>query len=221
MDSFEADSIVWVNLGELYGWWPAIFQPKDFLKKNEKQFPDLEIQESTLKRDSEKPDFIEKPVCCYARFFDDDKFDVHTVRDPNDVKPYSCPDKLSIIRNGLKRFEGKPEKKQKGKRGRKKGKEEDGEKKKEGMFDLRAKLAQFYKDVELAEVMTDNSSKVADILLKYQIEGEVWATDEEGENVEEGVENPPAENLNPNLGSTKKKKTEPQNKTEKSKKKKR
>ena len=98
------------------------------------------------------------------------------------------------------------------------------------------RLAQFYKDVELAEVMTDNSPKVGEILQLYEIEGEDWSNekdkggndDEEqegrGEEEEEvGEENPPTENFNPNSGSAgskKRKQTEGQNKTEKAKKKK-
>ena len=96
----------------------------------------------------------DRPVCGFARFFDDDKFDLYYVRDPKDIKPYSCPDKLSTIRNGMKKFEPKKEiKKRKGGRGggkkSKKGKDEDEEatkkedeekgKKKDGLFDLRAR----------------------------------------------------------------------------------
>ncbi len=93
----------------------------------------------------------DKPVCGFARFFDDDKFDLYYVRDPKDIKPYSCPDKLSTIRNGMKKFEPKKEtKKRKGGRGGKKSKkgkdeddatakEEEKEKKKDGLFDLRAR----------------------------------------------------------------------------------
>jgi hypothetical protein len=40
--SIKPDSIVWVKLGSLYGWWPAIFQPVDFLPEK-KVYPDLEI----------------------------------------------------------------------------------------------------------------------------------------------------------------------------------
>jgi hypothetical protein len=43
MDSIKADSIVWVKLGTLYGWWPAIFEPANFLPEK-KVFPDLEVQ---------------------------------------------------------------------------------------------------------------------------------------------------------------------------------
>jgi hypothetical protein len=93
----------------------------------------------------------DRPVCGFARFFDDDKFDLYFVRDPKDIKPYSCPDKLSTIRNGMKKFEPKKEsKKKKGGRGGKRSKkgkdeeatkkeEEEKGKKKDGLFDLRAR----------------------------------------------------------------------------------
>jgi len=45
MDAIKPDSIVWVKLGVLYGWWPAIFQPANFMPEK-KEFPDLEIQAS-------------------------------------------------------------------------------------------------------------------------------------------------------------------------------
>lgn len=37
------------------------------------------------------------------------------------------------------------------------------------MFDFRARQAQFYKDVEMAEVMTDNDIEVANILAQYEV----------------------------------------------------
>ena len=42
MDAIKPDSIVWVKLGALYGWWPAIFQPAGFIPEK-REFPDLEI----------------------------------------------------------------------------------------------------------------------------------------------------------------------------------
>ena len=81
------------------------------------------------------------------------------------------------------------------------------------------RLAQFYKDVELAEVMTDNSPKVGEILQLYEIEGEDWSQDKDGEGDGEdeddgdgdneateaqtttSEENSPTENRNPNSGS--------------------
>ena len=62
------------------------------------------------------------------------------------LQPYSCPDKLSIIRNGLKKFEPKnkiEKKKRGGKKSKKVLEEEEKEKAKDkskgGMFDLRAR----------------------------------------------------------------------------------
>lgn len=46
-------------------------------------------------------------------------------------------------------------------------------------FNLR--LAQFYKDVELAEVMTDQDSRVGNILLEYEVEGENCEKSSSGE----------------------------------------
>jgi hypothetical protein len=43
MASIAPDSLIWVRLGSLYGWWPAIFQPANFAPEK-KLFPDLEIQ---------------------------------------------------------------------------------------------------------------------------------------------------------------------------------
>ena len=37
------------------------------------------------------------------------------------------------------------------------------------MFDFRARQAQFYKDVEMAEVMTDNDIEIANILAQYEV----------------------------------------------------
>ena len=37
------------------------------------------------------------------------------------------------------------------------------------MFDFRARQAQFYKDVEMAEVMTENDPKVGEILGQYEV----------------------------------------------------
>ena len=77
------------------------------------------------------------------------------------------------------------------------------------------RLAQFYKDVELAEVMTDNSPKVGEILQLYEIEGEDWTQDKDDGDDEDDVddgdqgveaettseESSPTENRNPNSGS--------------------
>ncbi len=69
------------------------------------------------------------------------------------------------------------------------------------------RLAQFYKDVELAEVMTDNSPKVGEILQLYEIEGESWPQDQVQEHDQDhnAAGNSPRENENPNAGSKKRK----------------
>lgn len=88
------------------------------------------------------------------------------------------------------------------------------------------RLAQFYKDVELAEVMTDNSPKVGEILQLYEIEGEDWSQDKDGGDDEQdddeednesaeartttSEESSPTENRNPNSGSAGSKKRQSQ-----------
>ena len=59
------------------------------------------------------------------------------------VEAYSCPSKLAYIREGLKKFS---------------------EKSKNRLVDNESTQNQLIKDVELAEVMTDNSPEVAAIL---------------------------------------------------------
>jgi len=105
----------------------------------------------TSSKDKENAGVTEKDSY-RVHFFDDDKHECYIV---NDVTNRMClytdkKRKLKLIRAGLKKFEAK-----------KKGKD--------SMFDYRARQAQFYKDVEMAEVMTDNCIKVANILAKYQI----------------------------------------------------
>jgi len=105
----------------------------------------------TSSKDKENAGVAEKDSY-RVHFFDDDKHECYIV---NDVTNRMClytdkKRKLKLIRAGLKKFEAK-----------KKGKD--------SMFDYRARQAQFYKDVEMAEVMTDNCIKVANILAKYQI----------------------------------------------------
>ena len=81
---------------------------------------------------------------------------MYTITDADRLLPYGGGDqsrKLKMIRAGLKKFEVKPEL----------GGSSAG-------FDYRARQAQFYKDVEMAEVMTDNSKRVANLLAQFTIE---------------------------------------------------
>ena len=76
---------------------------------------------------------------------------MYTITEADRLLPYAGDQtrKLKLIRAGLKKFESRPE-------GR-------------SMFDFRARQAQFYKDVEMAEVMTDNSVRVANLLQQYTV----------------------------------------------------
>ena len=85
-----------------------------------------------------------------VHFFDDDKHEHYTITDPDRLCMYTDKmQKLKLIKAGLKKFEAKPSK--------------------GSMFDYRARQAQFYKDVEMAEVMTDNSIQVANLLAQYTV----------------------------------------------------
>ena len=85
-----------------------------------------------------------------VHFFDDDKHEHYTITDPDRLCMYTDKNqKLKLIKAGLKKFEAKPSK--------------------GSMFDYRARQAQFCKDVEMAEVMTDNSIQVANLLAQYTV----------------------------------------------------
>ena len=85
-----------------------------------------------------------------VHFFADDKHEHYTITDPDRLCMYTDKkQKLQLIKAGLKKFEAKPSK--------------------GSMFDYRARQAQFYKDVEMAEVMTDNSTKVANLLAQHTV----------------------------------------------------
>ena len=73
------------------------------------------------------------------------------MRNPANICSYSCKEKREYILKGLAKFSS------------------DENKKSGSMFDFRARQAQFYKDVEMAEVMTDNDIEVANILAQYEV----------------------------------------------------
>ncbi len=154
----KTGDIVWVNLGISYGWWPGLFCEKEARKGD----PVIEVQESKMETTAEPSS--KKTATngnghakCFGqvRFFDDDKYDLYNLSSQDQVQPYSCESKKDYILKGLAKFSS--------------------EKKKSSMFDYRARQAQFYKDVEMAEVMTDNDPGVADILGQYEVleEGDV------------------------------------------------
>ena len=83
-----------------------------------------------------------------VKFFDDDDFELFPVVDHKKVELYSCKNKKKRIKAGFKKHE---------------------ENKKGALGGANLRLAQFYKDVEMAEVMTDNDVSVGDILATYEI----------------------------------------------------
>ena len=110
----------------------------------------------------------------FVKFFDDEDFELVPVDELNKVESYSCKSKkkyirfllscalnpfnisYDIIRAGFRKHE---------------------ENKRGNLGGSNLRLAQFYKDVEMAEVMTDNDHAVAKILESYEI-----AETEENEN---------------------------------------
>ena len=111
--------------------------------------PEVVFEKNSTKLESKEQLDFKKPIAM-VRFFDDDKFDTVRVYDNDIVKPYSCDEKKEFVERGLAKFsaENQP---------------------KGSMFDFRARQAQFYKDVEMAEVMTDNDPKVGEILGQYEV----------------------------------------------------
>jgi len=147
---FKNGDIVWVDLGVSYGWWPAEYQTdpnlkmKNFDAKTNPKTPLNGNKENSNANKNEK-----KPILGCARFFDDDKFDLLRITNEAILKSYSCKEKKDLVLKGLAKFEMK--------------------KKSNSMFDYRARQAQFYKDVEMAEVMTDNDPTIADVLAQYEV----------------------------------------------------
>jgi hypothetical protein len=145
---FKAGDIVWVNLGISYGWWPGEYQEIDSDKKLKLPKVDFMVNNQFVGQSSQ---VNRKPLIAQIRFFDDDKYDLLNVTDASDIKSYSCSGKKELVLLGMAKFSS------------------DDKKKSGSMFDFRARQAQFYKDVEMAEVMTDNDSAIADILAEYEV----------------------------------------------------
>ena len=85
----------------------------------------------------------------HIKFFDDDSKEWVRVTDFKRVKKYSCKDKKKLIRKGMRTLAES--------------------RSSLGLGGVNLRLAQFYKDVELAEVMTDNDQEVGDILAQYEV----------------------------------------------------
>lgn len=84
----------------------------------------------------------------FVKFFDDDTHEWVKITDPKCIQFYSCKNKKKFIKAGFRSLD---------------------ENKKRTLGGTNLRLAQFYKDVELAEVMTDNDVEVANILSMYEI----------------------------------------------------
>ena len=143
---FNPDDIVWVNLGKSYGWWPAQVQNTDKKAKLSKRIiEDLGIDFS---EDTPALQAQEENVSIYVKFFDDDDKEWYEIRNVKRIQKYSCKEKKKFIKSGFKNLD---------------------ETKKKGLGGVNLRLAQFYKDVELAEVLTDNDPEVGDILAIYEV----------------------------------------------------
>lgn len=154
----EPGSILWINLGHSYGKWPAIVaehQQRPVLNKDI-----LNELGEHFHKDKEE---VEAGDQLFVRFFDDDDFELLPVNELNQIESYSCKNKKKYIRAGFRKHE---------------------ENKKGNLGGANLRLAQFYKDVEMAEVMTDNDQAVAKILASYEI-----AETGEGENEPQSAEN--------------------------------
>ena len=144
---FNPDDIVWVNLGKSYGWWPAQVQNTDKKAKLSKSIiEDLGIDFRFS--DDTPPQAQEESVSIYVKFFDDDDKEWYEIRNVKRIQKYSCKEKKKFIKSGFKNLD---------------------ETKKKGLGGVNLRLAQFYKDVELAEVLTDNDPEVGDILAMYEV----------------------------------------------------
>ena len=139
--NYKTEDIVWVNLGRPYGWWPAQVQDKEKKIRMPAQIID------DLGEDFNVNTAIDNSTV-FVRYFDDDNFEWVSIKDPKRIQNYSCKSKKKFIRAGFKSLD---------------------ENKKRSLGGTNLRLAQFYKDVELAEVMTDNDADVANILSLYEI----------------------------------------------------
>ena len=157
---YSPDDMVWVNLGKSYGWWPAQVQDQEKRAKFKSEIL------NSLGPEFERKVKIDSEII-FVKFFDDDQYEWYEVKDPKRIKKYSCKDKLKLIKNGFKNLD---------------------ETKKVGLGGVNLRLAQFYKDVEMAEVMTDNNPKVGEILALYEV----------AEIDENMMEPPPVDNHPPN-----------------------
>lgn len=138
---YNPEDMVWVHVSKSYGWWPAQVQNS----KEKANIPNKILQD--LGKDYHLGK--EENICLfYVKFFDDENKEWFQVKDVQRIQKYSCKNKLKLIKTGFKNLD---------------------ETKKAGLGGVNLRLAQFYKDVELAEVLTDNDPRVGDILATYEV----------------------------------------------------
>ena len=165
MLGYSVDDIVWVNLGLSYGWWPAQVQDRSGLAL---------LSQNILH--SLGPEFCEPPQSVpgqgglLVRFFDDDTKEWLGISERKRLKKYSCKDKRKLITAGFRKL--------------------DESKRSNALGGVNLRLAQFYKDVELAEVLTDNDPQVASLLAEYEVR--------ESEEPEDQQQHQPEVSLGPN-----------------------
>ena len=145
---YSVDDIVWVNLGKSYGCWPAQVQDSEKRIMEMKEYPFRNIKFEGGEEFQYPSTGDGDRNCNFVKFFDDDSKEWLEIKDQSRIQKYSCKDKLKLIKVGFKNLD---------------------ETKKGGLGGVNLRLAQFYKDVEMAEVMTDNDVRVADILARYEV----------------------------------------------------
>ena len=177
---YSPDDMVWVHVSKSYGWWPAQVQ-------NIKEKAGIE---RTISQELGK-DFLEPKSAndeiIYVKFFDDDNKEWYPVFDARRIQKYSCKDKLKFIKTGFKNLD---------------------ETKKDGLGGVNLRLAQFYKDVELAEVLTDNDPRVGDVLATYEVAENDENTQQEQEEIIPQADDQPAPSKGKKASKNVKKKSE-------------
>ena len=159
MEDYSKEEVVWVDLGRSYGWWPA--QVQDPSQRAVLSHHIIASLGETFSQTS-STSRTEKENVLFIRFFDDDSKEWVGVSEAKRIKKYSCKEKKKLIRKGFKTL--------------------DESRRKGGLGGVNLRLAQFYKDVEMAEVLTDNDTQVADILALYEVtENQEENQGEEGE----------------------------------------
>ena len=144
---YRVDDIVWVQLGVSYGWWPAQVQEGNNQARLSPSLLQTLGPEFGDDLDQETPQHGD---VIHVRFFDDDCQEWLKVSEGNRLKNYSCKDKRKLITAGFKKLD-------------------EGSKGSSALGGVNLRLAQFYKDVELAEVLTDNDPQVGNILAQYEV----------------------------------------------------